>query len=499
MPITPQPDSSKALKILLTGANGYIGLRLLPSLLHAGHQVWAVVRDKARFPYEDFEENPNFHLIEADFLVAESLPTSIVDSRQPDNQPIKFDAAYYLIHSMGGGANDFVVQELAAAQQFVSWLGQLNIQPQIIYLSGLSPKNQDHLSPHFKSRRQVEQCLQQSPCPTTILRASIIVGSGSASFEIIRDLVEKLPMMICPQWTRTKCQPIGIRNVIGYLTQVLAHPDCLNQSFDIGGTDVLNYRQLLTIYAQERGLKRLIIPVPFLSPKLSAYWLYFVTSTSFGLAQALVASLKYPSICEERHIQDILPTDLLSYRQAVDLAFTKIAQNRVPSSWFDSLSSGRFSNLDLRSIHVPDHGILQDQQTTRIRSSRQKVIESVWALGGERGWPSMNWAWKLRGILDRLVGGTGIRRGRRHPSELRAGDALDFWRVLLADPDQGRLILYAEMKLPGEAWLEFKISRTHLTQTATFRPQGLLGRAYWYAVLPFHWWLFPRMAKILTS
>lgn len=474
------------MKLLLTGANGYIGLRLLPSLLKAGHEVWGLVRDHRRFPTEDFEEQERFHLIEGDLLEPDSLPGLEVD----------FDAAFYLVHSMGGSNEDFMSPEAKSAQNFAQWIGTSG---RCIYLSGLAAEEEDHLSDHMRSRQGVESILREQGPPLTVLRASIIVGSGSASFEIIRDLVEKLPVMICPKWTQSRCQPIAIRNVIEYLTGLLDHPESAGKTYDIGGEDVLSYRELLTRYGEERGLRRLVIPVPFLSPKLSSYWLYFVTSTSYPLAAALVGSLKCESVCGEHRIRDLIPTKLLSYREAIQLAFARIAQNRVPSSWIDSLSSGLLPAQDWRVVKVPQHGVLIDQQKVDLRGSREDSIENVWSLGGKRGWPSMNWAWKIRGFLDKFAGGIGIRRGRRHPTELRAGDALDFWRVLLADREQGRLILFAEMKMPGEAWLEFKIDEGQLQQTATFRPQGLLGRIYWYAVLPFHWILFPQMANRLAE
>jgi hypothetical protein len=329
------------------------------------------------------------------------------------------------------------------------------------------------------------------------------VGSGSASFEIIRDLAEKLPFMVTPKWTGNRCQPIAIRNVIGYLTGVLGHEKTLGREFDIGGPDVLTYRELLLEYAEARGLKRFIIPVPLFTPGLSAHWLYLVTAASYPLAKSLVQSLVNETICQDTRLQEIIPQELLSYRQAIEKAFVRIAQNKVPSSWFDSLASGNLDPAFLQSVQVPAHGVLSDKQSVPLTTDREKTIASVWSLGGTKGWPSMNWAWKLRGGMDRILGGTGLRRGRRNPTELNAGDALDFWRVVLSDrdssPDSSRLILAAEMKMPGEAWLQFEVTEDQLIQTATFRPRGLFGRAYWYAVLPMHWILFPRMAKRLAA
>lgn len=473
--------------LLLTGANGYIGLRLLPALLDAGHQVTAVVRDRRRFPCAEFEKKGiRFRLIEADFL----KPQAMADF------PTDIDAAYYLLHSMGGGG-DFVQREKAVAENFMAALAPTSAQ-RIIYLSGLIPDDKK-LSPHLASRRAVEDELGGGKAALTVLRASIIVGSGSASFEIIRDLAEKLPVMICPRWVNTRCQPIAIRNVIEYLSGLLDEPETAHRTFDIGGPEVLCYRDLLARYAEVRGLGRWFVPVPFLSPSLSSWWLYLMTTTSFPLAQALVGSMKHETVCRGEGLQEILPIELLSYREAVDRALSRIAQNRVPSSWVDSLRDGRLDPRFLDFIRVPEHAVYSDRQVKALKAPRGEVIDAVWSIGGSRGWPSMNWAWKVRGALDRLFGGIGIRRGRRHDTELRPGDALDFWRVVLADRENGRLMLYAEMKLPGEAWLEFRIDDDGLTQTATFRPQGLLGRLYWFSVLPFHWVLFPGMAKRLAE
>lgn len=412
--------------------------------------------------------------------------------------PEHIDLAYYLLHSMGAGEN-FAREEADCAGNFSAWIAQSDCA-NIAYLSGLIPEGE--LSPHLASRERVNAILRSGPVPVTTLRASIIVGSGSASFEIIRDLVEKLPVMITPKWTATRCQPIAIRNVIGYLTSLLETPEAKGRDFDIGGPDVLTYRELMVEYARCRGLRRYILPTPFLSPGLSARWLYLVTATSYPLAQSLVRSLINETVCRDFSIRELIPQDLLSYNEAIDRAFVRIAQNKVPSSWFDSLASGRLNPVYFRSVQVPSHGVLQDVSEENLQTSRDEVIAAVWSLGGKNGWPSMDWAWKLRGLLDKMIGGTGIRRGRRHPTELNTGDALDFWRVILADKgdssSSARLILAAEMKLPGEAWLEFEISNRSITQTATFRPRGLLGRIYWYSVLPFHLILFPNMIKKLA-
>lgn len=473
--------------LLLTGANGYIGLRLLPALLDAGHRVTAVVRDRRRFPAVDFSAaGERLRVIEGDFLKPESLP----------DFPTDLDAAYYLLHSMGSGG-DFAASEEATARNFTAALRGTKCR-RIIYLGGLVDESRA-LSPHLKSRLHVEEVLRESGISLTVLRASIIVGSGSASFEIVRDLAEKLPVMVCPRWVNTRCQPIAIRNVIDYLTGVLDHPDTAGRTFDIGGPEVLRYRDLLEGYAAVRGLKRWFLPVPFLSPKLSSWWLYLMTSTTFSLARALVDSMKNETVCRGDAIRGFIAPPLLGYREAVEKALARIAQNRVPSSWFDALAAGSLDPRFVDAIKVPEHGVLRDEQRVPLAAPREAVLDAIWSLGGQQGWPAMKWAWRLRGRIDRLLGGTGLRRGRRHPTDLRPGDALDFWRVLVADRERGRLMLYAEMKLPGEAWLELEVAGDTLRQTATFRPQGLSGRAYWYAVLPFHGLLFPRMARRLAA
>lgn len=475
------------MKILLTGANGYIGTRLLPLLADAGHEIYALVRSRARIEIPKHLEK-QVHVIEADLL----NPSSLLQI------PTDIDAAYYLVHSMSY-SSQFAELESAAAQNFVNQLEKTQAK-QIIYLGGLA--NDAHLSCHLQSRKKVGEILQKGSIPVTILMAGIIIGSGSASFEIIRDLVEKLPIMIAPKWTEQLTQPIAIRDVLYYLIHVLAHPSCFGKSYEIGGPDVMSYKELLLNFARVRSLKRTIITVPLLTPKLSSYWLLFVTRTSFSLARFLVESLINHAVCKENRIHAEFPRKLLSYEEALQLAFARIEEDWVPSSWKDSLS-GSTLNPDLCAyIQVPKFGILKDQRSLPFSAPVEQVKKQIWSLGGDRGWLTMNWAWKLRGLLDQLVGGIGLRRGRTHPTRLKAGDALDFWRVLLADETHCRLLLYAEMKLPGEAWLEFEITPLHqggiLKQTATFRPHGVWGRLYWYSLYPFHALIFHQLAKHLT-
>jgi hypothetical protein len=368
---------------------------------------------------------------------------------------------------------------------------------QIIYLSGIS--NEKKLSKHLASRKNVEKILSRGKHKLTVLRAGIIVGSGSASFEIIRDIVEKLPLLITPKWVNTKSQPIAIRDVITFLVGVLYHEKCYNQSFDIGGPEVLTYKEMLLRYAKVRNLKRYLITVPFLSPKISSYWLFFITSVSYKLAVNLVDSMKMEIICKNKNLEELLKIKPISYEQAIQKAFVKIAQNLVVSSWKDSLVSSILGYKISDIIEVPEYGCYKNVKKMAVSNS-EKAVKTIWSIGGDRGYYYANWLWKTRGFFDQLIGGVGINRGRTRPSEINIGDALDFWRVLYANKREKRFLLYAEMKLPGEAWLEFKIDEYNvLQQTATFRPKGVWGRLYWIATSPFHYFIFNGMIKNIVK
>jgi len=480
------------MKILLTGATGYIGKRLLSVLIEQGHEVVCCVRDKNRFPTDGVYKNPKVSLIEIDFLKdIQSSGSSVSSSFIND-----IDAAYYLIHSMSSNVKDFGSLEEKSANNFIKLVEPTSAK-QIIYLGGIA--NEEKLSKHLASRKKVEEILSTSLIPLTSIKAGIIVGSGSASFEIIRDLVEKLPLMITPKWLNTKHQPIAIRNILEHLTGVLLKPETFNRSYDVGGPDVLTYKQMLLQLAEVRGLKRFIFTVPVMTPRLSSYWLYFVTSTSYMLAINLVNSMKIEVVAKNNELENMLGIKPISYKEAVQLAFQKIEQNNVVSSWKDSLVSSYVDNSLLEHINVPTNGCYFDIREKQITTNIDGVFDNIWSIGGERGWYYGDWLWHLRGFLDKLFGGVGLRRGRTNKNEIHTGDTLDFWRVLAADKENKRLLLYAEMKLPGEAWLEFKIfeknGKNFLQQTATFRPKGLLGRLYWYSVLPFHYFVFDGMAE----
>jgi len=470
------------MKILLTGATGYIGKRLLPLLLDQGHEVICCVRDKNRFYYPD-NEIKNIQLIEVDFLDAKSV----------ENIPDDIDAAYYLIHSMSA-ADNYDELEKISANYFKEKINRTNAK-QIIYLSGIV--NDKSLSKHLSSRKAVEEILEAGKTATTTLRAGIIVGSGSASFEIIRDLIHKLPVMITPKWLNTKCQPIAIADVLEFLIRSLLNPKTYNESFDIGGPDILTYKEMLLQFAEAKKLKRYIYTLPVMTPKLSSYWLYFITSTSFKLASALVSSMKVEVVCRDNRINNLLNVKPMSYKQALQRALVKIDEDAVASSWKDSQISGQFKGSVAYYLKVPKKDCFIDRRKRKI-IDRDSTIAKIWSIGGETGWYYADWLWSLRGFIDKIFGGVGARRGRTHKHDIHAGDALDFWRVVYANKEQGKLILYAEMRLPGEAWLEFKIFNNTLYQAATFKPNGILGKLYWYSVSPFHGFIFKGMINKLV-
>lgn len=472
------------MKILLTGVTGYIGQRLLPVLINQGHEVFCCVRDKLRFNNRKYSIDPS-HILEVNFLKPETLA----------NIPVDLDAAYYLIHSMSTTEGDFESLESKSAKNFKEAIERTNVR-QVIFLSGII--NEEKLSKHLASRKKVEEILNSQSYSLTTLRAGIIIGSGSASFEIMRDLVEKLPVMVTPKWLNTLSQPVAIRNVIEYLVGVLGNPIAYNHSFDIGGPDILSYKDMLLIFAKVRKLKRRIFVVPVMTPRLSSYWLYFVTSISYPLAVNLVNSMKVEVICKKNNLQELLSINLINYQTSIELAFEKIEHHQVVSSWTDSQSTNVIEKGLSYYMDVPVNGCFIDKRSRKIREP-EKTLDKIFSIGGENGWYYGNWLWAIRGFLDKLFGGVGLRRGRKDSKEIYAGETLDFWKVLFASREDKRLLLYAEMKLPGEAWLEFKIENDVLTQTATFRPLGLWGRAYWYSVLPFHGFIFRGMLRNIAS
>lgn len=469
------------MKILLTGATGYIGKRLLPLLVENGHEVVCCVRDPKRFSPPDSVKS-HVSVVQVDLLNVDSLI----------NIPKDINGAFYLVHSMSS-SSEYQFLEQESARNFRDAMDATRVN-HVVYLSGIV--NETTLSEHLTSRKNVETILANGNYHLTILRAGIIVGSGSASFEIMRDLVEKLPVMVTPRWLNTKCQPIAIADVLQLLTKTIFNTATFNKNYDIGGPDVLTYKEMLLEFGRVRKLKRFIYTIPVMTPKLSSYWLYFVTSTSYRLAIALVNSMKVEVVCRNNDIEKLLNVQPISYTESLERAFVKIERNEVLSSWKDSFSSSNFDSDMSEFIQVPTFGCFTDKRSRKF-NSRQQTVDAVWSVGGETGWYA-NKLWEFRGFIDKLYGGVGIRRGRTSETSLNAGDALDFWRVLYADKSEGRLLLFAEMKLPGEAWLEFKIQDNELVQTATFRPLGLYGRLYWYSVLPLHSIIFSGMIRKLA-
>ena len=423
------------MKILLTGATGYIGKRILPVLVSKGYDVVCCVRDKSRFnPPKSLKEK--ISVIEIDLLKTSSL----------SKIPKDIDVAYYLVHSMAT-ADNYKLLEQKSAVNFRDRLSRTEVK-QVIYLSGIV--NESNLSVHLSSRKTVERELEKGNYNLTCLRAGIIVGSGSASFEIMRDLVEKLPVMITPKWLLTKCSPIGVSDVQKFLTKCILNKETFNKNFDIGCDDVLSYREMLLDFAEVRKLKRKIWTVPLMTPKLSSYWLYFVTSTSYKLARSLVESMKIEVVCRDHEINAILGIQPISYKDALVKAFDSIENNDIASSWKDSYSSSETNISISEFISVPKFGCFKDARVAEV-ANRELSIDKIWSIGGENGWYHGNWLWRLRGFLDKLVGGVGLRRGRTNQKTISVGDALDFWRVLYANKEEGRLLPLPAISFPQKA------------------------------------------------
>jgi uncharacterized protein YbjT (DUF2867 family) len=479
--------------ILVTGATGYVGGRLIPALLESGYRVKAMGRSLDKLECRPWGRHPQIELVQGDVLDRQSLAEACRGCR----------AAYYLVHSMIAQKEKFAEADRRAARNMVGAAASAGLE-RMIYLGGLAEAKDTVLSKHLQSRIEVADILQSGPVPTTDLRAPMILGSGSASFEILRYLVEHLPVMTTPRWVFSRNQPIAIRNVIHYLVGCLDHDETIGETFDIGGPDVLTYRKLLDIYAEEAHLrKRWIIPVPVLTPTLSAYWIHLISPVPASIALPLTEGLTSEAVCTENRIESIIPQTLLSCREAIRLALERIKQEQVDTCWADA-----------GEILIPEWAHCGDAEwaggtimscgyRTRIRASANEVWQPISRIGGRTGWYFGNSLWRLRGMLDRAAGGVGLRRGRRHPSEIGVGDALDFWRVLNLEAPY-RLMLVAEMKMPGEALLDFQITpvatdQVELQMHSRFLPRGLGGILYWYALYPFHQWIFFGMLKSIAK
>jgi uncharacterized protein YbjT (DUF2867 family) len=475
--------------ILVTGATGYVGGRLVPKLLNAGYRVRALGRSVAKLKGRPWSGHPAVELMAGDVLDKASLEKALEGCF----------AAYYLVHSMIADPKKYTETDRLGAQNMVEAAAKAKIN-RIIYLGGLGGGDNRNLSRHLRSRLEVAQILQSGPVPTTFLRAAMILGAGSASFELLRYLADRLPILLAPRWVDTPVQPIGIRNVLTYLQGCLEHDEVLGQTFDIGGPEVVTYKRLFQIYAEEARLpRRWIIPVPFLSPRFSSYWIHLITPIPSSIARPLAEGLRNPVICHDHRIREIIPQELFDCRQTIRLALEKIEQQRQDTCWMDAGTLVPQEWVYCGDTHYAGGTILELGYRIRLQASREEVWGPLVRLGGETGWYFGQGLWFLKGLLDRLVGGVGYGGRRRHPQELRVGDALDLWRVLEVNPPR-QLMLVGEMKLPGEALLEFKVQdmpdgTSVLEQHSRFLPKGLLGIVYWQLMLPIHRFLYPNLLK----
>lgn len=486
------PFVRRNLKIVVLGATGYVGGRLVPQLLDEGYQVRAAGRSLEKLKSRYWSSHKGIELASVDVHDQDSLRSVLSGA----------DAAYYLVHSMNPQSADFEYDDRQAANHMVKAARDCGLK-RIIYLGGLGEQS-DHLSKHLKSRHEVSEILKVGTVPVTVFRAAMIIGSGSASFEILRYLVDRLPVMVTPRWVGTPNQPIAIRNVIEYLCRCLDKEETVGETFDIGGPEVLSYLDLMRIYAEVAGLrKRFVIPVPVLTPRLSSLWIHLVTPVPSYIAQPLAEGLKNPVVCKDKRITQIIPQDLLSCRDAITRALQSINNNDVKTHWTDA---GEIPPCAVAQTGDPSWAggtILEDKRIRQVHASARSVWQIVSQIGGQKGWYHGTWLWVLRGFLDRLVGGVGSSRGRRNSVEIHPGDVLDFWRVVDAQP--GRLLqLAAEMKLPGIATLEFRINelgpeKCEIIQHARFKPRGLAGIAYWYILIGLHEYIFGGMIRKIAK
>lgn len=467
--------------VAIAGATGYIGGRLVPRLLECGYRVRCLVRSPGKLQARTWSNHPNLEIVSVDLDARAALEHALSGA----------GAAYYLVHSMISAGDNYADHDRRLALNFAASAYAAGVG-RIIYLGGLGETGPG-LSEHLSSRREVEAALASTGIPVTVLRAAMIIGSGSASFEILRYLVERLPVMVTPRWVFTPCQPIAVRNVIGYLVGVLSEPRSTGQVYDIGGPDVLAYRDIMRVMASELGLRsRVVIPVPVLTPRLSSYWIHLVTPLGHDIARPLAEGLRNPVVCRDNRLAELVPQELLTVRQAIRAALTQVASDGVETSW---TMAGPIPG----DPNWAGGAVFRDERQLHVRAPACNAFRAVCRIGGGHGWYAADWLWKLRGALDRLAGGPGLRRGRRSQETVSFGEALDFWRVTAVDPDR-RLALRAEMKLPGEAQLEFRITplgddACSLRQTALFKPRGLLGLLYWYVVAPFHAIVFSGMLR----
>jgi uncharacterized protein YbjT (DUF2867 family) len=477
-------SSNQKAHILVTGVTGYVGGRLVPRLLEAGYRVRCMVRDKTRLEGRAWLHDVD--VVEGDVLKSETLVPALAG----------IDVAYYLIHSMSSDADDFHSRDLLAARQFGDAAKQAGVK-RIIYLGGLGDSSAE-LSKHLRSRQETGRALGEQGVAVTEFRAAVIVGSGSLSFEMIRYLSERLPIMICPRWVATRTQPIAIRNVLDYLVAVLSVPESVGKVIEIGGADVLTYGDMMQTYADVRGLRRWLISVPVLTPSLSSYWVHWVTPISANISRPLIAGLRNEVVVRDDMAREMFPNiHPISCREAVKLALTRLQVGDIESAWSDALVTSKGDEPPV--VLKNDQGMIVERRQSVVQACPKTIFRVLTGMGGKRGWFYANWTWEIRGVLDRAVGGVGLRRGRRDPDVVRVGDALDFWRVEAVET--GRVLrLRAEMKVPGRAWLQFEIKpleneTAQLFQTAFFAPKGLWGLLYWYVLYPIHALIFSGMIR----
>lgn len=475
-------------KILVTGVTGYVGGRLVPRLLQAGYIVRVLVRGNAN-RLNGFSWRDDVEIAVGDVFDPESLFAALED----------IDYAYYLIHSMGGH-DAFDQRDKQAAENFAREASAAGVK-RIVYLGGLGDPS-ENLSKHLRSRQETGDTLRQFDVPITEFRAGMIVGSGSLSFEMMRHLTERLPVMIAPKWVFTKTQPIAIRDILNYLITALEKPESANQIIEIGGADQLTYSDMMLTYARVRGLRRKMIPVPVLTPWLSSYWVHWMTPVPANISRPLIKGLRNELVVRDDSAQQFFPEiEPIDFETAVTLALARINEGDIETLWSDALSS---SQGDIPPVYLTqEQGMLIERRQKTVSASPKAVYQVFTGLGGDKGWPPYNWLWQCRGLLDRLVGGVGMRRGRRHPSELRLGEAVDFWRVEAIEPNR-LLRLRAEMKLPGQGWLQFEAQsrddgQTDLVQTAYFASKGLSGLLYWYGIYPLHGLIFSKMIDAIAA